>query len=174
MRDFNIMKYKTGQKVKIIKNDYPSIWSDCARTGESYILQELHSSDFKGKILWRIRKENSDYNYFGTSNGFKLIKGKVKEIMATKNKKAKTEFKIGEVVYNTYNTQKSEVLAVFRDKEDKMDKYVLRCLEDNGSIHLIYEESISKIEVIKVSLKELIESYKENELQDSQEVEVVK
>lgn len=153
-------QFKVEQKVEVIDRRDPLF----GKIGKIVDIDQTDTS-----LPYRVKFCN-DWSWEGEKD-LKLVKEK--ETMKTKKGK-KAKYQIGQIVYNEYCSQKSEVLAVFKDKEDERIKYVLKCLDDNGSIHLIYEESIRGIETIEVSLEELIRSYKENELQDSQEVKVIK
>lgn len=124
-------------------------------------------------VIWEDDNEFTSCPYVKHKNGrtdvvwrsnLKIIKGKkFMQNNKTKTTKKKAEWKIGDVVYNDHNSQKSKVLAVTWDAEDEMYKYTLQCLDDSGSVHLIYEESISEIEVVKMTVAELKEYYEENE-----------
>lgn len=139
------------------------------------------ASDAIGQIVeisdkeWResgaVHPEDNRFGINFKKSDFQLISNKTNMKNNKKTLKSKAVWKVGDVVYNDYNSQKSTVLAVEFDKESESFKYLLRCQEDEGSLHLIYESSISEIEVEEKTVAQLKAYYEENE---SVEVKIVK
>jgi len=111
-----------------------------------------------------------------TINGFEVEAKHFKKISSKPNiekvmKPKKAKFKIGDKVYNQNESQRSSVVAVHWDTENEENAYVVKCLEDDGSIHIALEEDLSVPEIVKMTLGELKEYYYE---QEGSEVEIVK
>lgn len=121
-------------------------------------------------VIWNDDYADSQMPYIKHKNGkrdivyrsnLQIIKNN--KMNKTKTIKQKAEWKVGDVVYNDYNSQKSKVLAVSWDSENESYKYTLQCQDDNGSIHLVTEDNVSEVEVIKMTVAELKAYYEENE-----------
>lgn len=146
-------RLKVGDKVRVTRDSHTS----GTKTG---MIGTIVNDDGSNLYPFDIKVKGIRYGIMG-SGELKLISKSKSKGTTMKNKKP--EFGVGDIVYNNYNSQKSKVLAVAWDAEDEMYKYTLQCLDDSGSLHLIYEESISEIEVIKVTVAELKAYYEENE-----------
>lgn len=163
------MTFKAGDTVRINNN-----CSGCNR-GEIYT---LHNGDVSGEhkdSLWAYRKKDFDKSQGGCSceSNWVLIKTKSNKMgnLKSKTKRGKASWKVGDRVYNNYHDQKSTVEAVVYDDEDGGYKYLVKCLDDEGSVHLLEEDSVEEIEVRKMTVAELKEYYEEAE---SVEVSVTK
>jgi len=79
-----------------------------------------------------------------------------------KKQTEKPQFKKGDRVYNLGAGQRSKVLNVSWDEEEKIYMYTLKCLQDEGSIHLACEDQTTEVEKVKMTVEDLIEFYEEN------------
>jgi len=73
--------------------------------------------------------------------------------------KSKPAYKLGEEVYNDCEEQNSEVVGVFYDEEEGQNSYALKCMDNDGSIHLALESEVSEIEYIEMTVEQLKDYY---------------
>lgn len=155
-----MIKFKIGDKVVHKANQEGSSYNkDCFGTVSKIIGDDIYAEDWS----------DNDSGFF-EADTLKLIKRNMGNNKKTKTEKAR--FKIGQIVYNYNDEQKSEVLFISYDGESECYKYLVKCLEDDGSLHLLYGNYIREINKEKVTMEELIECYKE--ANDCEEIEVIK
>ncbi len=131
-------QFKVGDRVKIIKECMGN------KLGEKIFLKK----DIDGDLIAR---ECSCESYWELISKNKKNMGKI----------PKAKWKVGDVVMNESTDQKSKVLLVEFDPENDTTVYVLKCLNDSGSIHLENECDISEIEYKKMTVAELVKDYEE-------------
>lgn len=102
-----------------------------------------------------------------------IVKKKYFKVIDRTMKKGiqKAEYRIGDKIKNNNEGQLSEILNVVYDKEYDEFSYVVRCLEDGGSIHTVLESETSVPAVEKLTIDALVKYYQKNK---SCIVEVVK
>lgn len=103
-----------------------------------------------------------DIGFVNEYEDWQLITRGKKSMNKTKTTKRKAKWKVGDIVINDNNGQKSKVLAVAFDNVRVKYGYMLQCQDDAGSIHSRYENGISEIEVVKMTVAKLKEYYEEN------------
>lgn len=162
------MKFKVGNKLKPVDNNWSPCGS-CDGEGAEYILiTEVENS----RYLYDAYNKKGDHvaHCNGCFNDKNLIPYK-KKIMKNNKTTKKALYKVGDIIRNDDNDQKSKVLFVVYDIENQEYVYTLQCQEDSGSIHNENEEMLSIIEKEELTIQELVEYYEENE---SVEVKITK
>lgn len=176
-------KFKVGNKVEVI------YWGNLYSTFES-MARELKLRKWKsgggyyenplfchGGKIGKVIAEKNGYvgvridgrDYIISQEGLKLTNKKMETNKRTT--KPKAQFKVGEIINNDNAGQKSKILEVHYDKELEDYKYLVLCLDDSGSLHLEEEDSLSEIEIRKVTVAGLKEHYEETE---EVQVEIIK
>lgn len=91
----------------------------------------------------------------------KLIKRNKKNMKKDKPNKKKAVWKVGDVVENDNQLQKSKILEVHYDPQRDHFMYLVECLDDSGSLHFEAEQDLTEIERISLTISELKEYYEE-------------
>lgn len=78
-----------------------------------------------------------------------------------KARKGKAKWKVGDEVYNKCGEQVSVVLFIDYDKEEKEFVYLLKCLEDKGSINFVSDCNVIAVKYEDKTTEDLKDFYEE-------------
>ena len=159
------MKFKVGDKVKQEKSGL--VGKIVYLRNSSFYpfgIRTKTPNNSASSEEWVSKFNCKNRNLIANSDSLKLISKK-------NMKKAKAEFEVGDKVRNDNEDQRSEILFVVYDEEAEGYNYTLKCLDDDGSVHLVHENDVSEIDTVKKTVEQLVEYYEKNE---NEEVIVVK